>query len=83
MYFYCIKMQKEVIEGVPYWKDKSNNIYCFEPDKKNLIVLGTYNPEKDTIALKDNWKELYQSKLDDYRKNLKNRERKENKLETK
>jgi hypothetical protein len=78
-----LKMQKEIAEGVPYWKDKSNTLYNFEPDKKNLIAIGSYNPEKDTITLKDNWKELYQTKLDEYRKNLKNRERKENKLETK
>ena len=33
-------MQKEILEGVPYWKDKSNILYSFEPDKKNLISLG-------------------------------------------
>lgn len=76
-------MQKELVDGIPYWKDKSNNVYSFEPDKKNLIVIGSYNSEKKTVTLKPNWKELYQTKLDEYRKNLKNRERKENKLETK
>jgi len=76
-------MQKEIVEGVPFWKDKSNNLYSFEPDKKNLIAIGSYNSEKQTITLKDNWKQIYQVKLDDYRKNLKNRERKENKLELK
>jgi hypothetical protein len=74
-------MQKEIVEGLPFWKDKSNILYSFEPDKKNLIVLGTYNSETNTITLKDNWKQLYQQKLDDYRKNLKKRERKENKVE--
>ena len=76
-------MQKEVINGIPYWRDKNNNIYSFEIDKKNLIQLGSFNQETQTLKLKDNWKELYQPKLEDYRNNLKNRERKENKLVTK
>jgi len=46
-------MQKEIVQGVPFWKDKSNNLYSFEPDKKNLLLIGTYNPEKETYTLKD------------------------------
>ena len=76
-------MQNHLVQGVPFLVDKLNNLYSFEQDKKNLIILGTYNPEKETYTLKDNWKELYQEKLDDYRKNLKNRERKDNKVELK
>ena len=74
-------MQKEIIEGVPYWKDKSNTIYSFELDKKNLIQLGSFDQETQTLKLKDNWKELYQPKLDEYRNSLKSRDRKENKIE--
>lgn len=74
-------MQKEIIDGVPFLVDKSNNLYNFEVDKKNLIQLGTYNSETKTINLKSNWKELYQPKLDEFRKNLKHRERKETKGE--
>jgi hypothetical protein len=76
-------MQKIIVHGVPFLVDKLNNLYSFEQDKKNLIILGIYNPEKETYTLKDNWEELYQEKLDDYRKNLKNRERKDNKVELK
>lgn len=81
--FKVLKMQKIIVHGVPFLVDKLNNLYSFEQDKKNLIILGTYNPEKETYTLKDNWEELYQEKLDDYRKNLKNRERKDNKVELK
>ena len=70
-------MQKEIVQGVPYWKDKSNNLYSFELDKKNLLSLGSYANE--TITLKSNWQELYQSRLEEYRLNLKKRERKDNK----
>ena len=71
-------MQKEILEGVPYWKDKSNILYSFEPDKKNLISLGLFDNEK--LILKANWEELYSSKLIAYRNNLITRDRKENKI---
>lgn len=73
-------MQKEILQGIPFWKDKSNNLYSFEVDKKNLLAIGTYNPTSETYTLKDNWQEIYKVKLNDYRTNLKNRDRKENKL---
>jgi len=69
-----------VIEGVPYWKDKSNNLYSFELDKKNLINIGVFNSEKQKIVLKTDWEELYSQKLKAYRDSLVKRERKENKL---
>ena len=71
-------MQKEILEGVPYWKDKSNILYSFEPDKKNLISLGLFDNEK--LILKANWEELYSPKLIAYRNNLVTRDRKENKI---
>ena len=71
-------MQKVIVEGIPFWKDKSNTLYSFEPDKKNIINIGSF--VNDTFKLKDNWESLYESSLCDYRKNLKNRERKENKV---
>jgi len=70
-------MQKEIAQGIPYWKDKSNNLYSFEPDKKNLINLGTL--DKEVATLKENWQALYKERLDNYRTNLIKRERKENK----
>ena len=72
-------MQKELVQGVPFWRDKSNNLYSFEIDKKNLLTLGTFNPTTESYILKNNWKNLYESRLNDYRKNLNKRERKENK----
>ena len=73
-------MQKEIVQGVPFWKDKHNNLHSFELDKKNLIHLGSFDQETQRIKLKDNWKELYRPKLLEYRDSLKNRERKENKV---
>jgi hypothetical protein len=72
-------MQKEIIEGIPYWKDKHNTLFSFEPDKKNLLELGTYNPATEVLNLKVDWLLHYQPKLTAYREGLKQRERKENK----
>ena len=76
-------MQKEIVQGIPFWKDKSNNLYSFELDKKNLIQLGSFDQETQTYRLKDEWKEIYRVKLEEYRASLKNRERKENKVVSK
>ena len=73
-------MQKEIVQGIPYWKDKTNNLYSFEQDKKNLLGLGTYDPVKETHTLKEDWTTIYQIRLNEYRINLKHRERKDNKL---
>jgi hypothetical protein len=73
-------MQKEIIQGIPFWRDKNSSIYSFELDKKNLIHLGSFDQETQSLKLKENWRELYRPKLSEYRDSLKNRERKENKL---
>ena len=73
------KMQKEIVQGVPFWKDKSNNLYSFELDKKNVLSIGTYNTTTETYTLKEDWQALYNERLDNYRKNLIKRDRKENK----
>lgn len=71
-------MQKIILEGIPFWKDKANTLYSFELDKKNLLTLGTYT--NDIYKLKDSWEEIYKDNLHAYRSNLKDRERKENKI---
>jgi hypothetical protein len=70
-------MQKVIVNGVPFWKDKSNTIYSYELDKKNLITLGTI--VNDSYKLKEGWEEIYREVVYTYRANLKDRERKENK----
>ena len=72
-------MQKEIVQGVPFWKDKNNNLFSYETDKKNFIHLGSFNQETQTFTLKDSWQADYKAKLEEYRFLLKNRERKENK----
>ena len=73
-------MQKEIVQGIPFWRDKNNALYTFEVDKKDLIQIGKFDSEKQTYILNDNWKQVYSTKLSEYRTNLKNRERKENKI---
>ena len=79
MNVFKVHMQKEIVQGIPFWRDKANNLYTFEADKKQAILIGTYNTASETYTLKENWVQIYQSKLDDHRKNLIKRDRKENK----
>jgi hypothetical protein len=72
-------MQKAIVQGIPFWKDKSNNLYSFETDKKNCLNLGTYNTNTEKYTLKDDWHPSYNPRLNEYRINLKKRERKDNK----
>lgn len=63
-------MQKKILQGIPFWVDAQNRIYVFETKEApvNPICLGTYNPQTDMIALKENWRELYAGNLEEYRK---------------
>lgn len=63
-------MQKKIIQGIPFWVDAQNRIYLFETKEAptNPICLGTYSPQTETIALKDNWRELYQANIEEYRR---------------
>ena len=72
-------MQKVIVRGLPFLVDKFNNLYSFELDKKNVIQIGSYNSDSESYILKENWRMLYSEKLCNYRTNLKNRDRKENK----
>lgn len=66
-------MISKVLQGIPFLVDASSKkIYAFEkPVSANPLCLGTYDPEKETFQLYDNWKELYESKLQEYRQTVK------------
>lgn len=59
----------KVLQGVPFLVDSSTKtIYAYEkPISANPLRLGTYNPETETFQLLDNWKELYQPRLEAHR----------------
>ncbi len=69
-------MQKKILQGIPFWVDAQNRIYLFEnKETPGTIVLGTYNPQTEKIQLREDWKDVYQPKLDEYRASLQSRAR--------
>jgi hypothetical protein len=67
----------KTLQGIPFLCDQTTKvIYAYEKHPvQPLLALGTYDPAKETFTLVDNWKELYQSKLDAHRASEKPRSR--------
>ena len=59
----------KTLQGIPFLCDTATKtIYAYEKvPTQPLVAVGTYDPEKETFTLTDNWKELYQPKLEAYR----------------
>ena len=70
-------MLVKVLQGVPFLVDPATqSIYAYEkPVQGTPLCLGTYDPVKETFTLVEGWKELYQAKLEAYRKSEKPRSR--------
>jgi hypothetical protein len=59
----------EVLQGIPFLVDpNTKSIFAFEkPVSNNPLRLGTYDPTSKTFELLENWKELYQARLETHR----------------
>lgn len=71
-------MLTKVLQGIPFLVDPATKrIFAFEKpvQQDEPLCLGTYDPVSETFQLFDNWKELYQVKLDAYRQTEKVRSR--------
>ncbi len=70
-------MLVKVLQGIPFLVDPATKtIYAYEkPVQGTPVCLGTYDAEKETFSLYDNWKSLYQPKLEAYRQTEKPRSR--------
>jgi hypothetical protein len=68
-------MQSKQIQGLHFLVDKEKNVFSYEKDGKEPILLGTYDPEKDRVILKADWRTLYQPRLELYRATEKPRSR--------
>lgn len=62
-------MQIKVLQGVPFLVEPSTrNIYAYEKViTQPLLHLGTYDPEKETFQLREDWKEAYQPRVEAHR----------------
>jgi len=68
-------MQSKQIQGLYFLVDKEKNVFSYEKDGKEPILLGTYDAEKDRVVFKPDWRSLYQARLESYRATEKPRSR--------
>ena len=59
-------MQREVIDGIPFWCDKENKLYYYDVNLPKTLFLGTKSPE-GTAKLHEDWQQFLASTLNQYR----------------
>ena len=69
------RMQSKQIQGLHFLVDKEKNVFSYEKDGKEPILLGKYDAEKDKVTLRADWREVYQPRLESYRATEKPRSR--------
>lgn len=67
-------MQREVLDGVPFWCDKENKVYAYDTVQPPLF-LGT-KTATGGVALIAGWRDAYSQRLSTWRTELKPRGRK-------
>ena len=62
------RMQREVIDGIPFWCDKENNLYYYDVNTTapKTILLGT-KTATNTANLRDDWEQHLAAILAKYR----------------
>lgn len=67
----------KTLQGIPFLCDpNTKTIYAYEKvPTQPLLALGTYDPNKETFTLVDNWKELYEPRVKQHRETEKPRSR--------
>lgn len=70
-------MQREVIDGIPFWCDKEKNIYYYDinPAAPKTILLGIKSAD-GTAKLRDNWEQQLAETLTNFRADTAPRSRK-------
>uniref|UniRef100_A0A6C0K0T6 Uncharacterized protein n=1 Tax=viral metagenome TaxID=1070528 RepID=A0A6C0K0T6_9ZZZZ len=67
--------ERVMINGIPVWKNKSNEYYAYEPDvATNPICIGS-----QSTGIMVDWEKYYLVRLNEYRENLASRVRAGNK----
>jgi hypothetical protein len=69
-------MQREVVDGIPFWTDKKN-LYYYDVDPKvpKTILLGAKSAD-GTLKLNDNWEQQLAAALVQFRADTVPRSRK-------
>ena len=69
------RMQSKQIQGLHFLVDKEKNVFSYEKDGKEPLLLGKYDTEKEKVTLRADWREVYQPRLELYRTTEKPRSR--------
>jgi len=59
-------MQRQIIHGIPYFVDKSNNLYLWDTEQPAYSI-GTYDPKSQSITFNPNHQEGLQGCLATWR----------------
>lgn len=68
-------MQSKQIQGLYFLVDKEKNVFSYEKDGKEPILLGIYNEETDRVIFRSDWQSAYLPRLESYRNTEKPRSR--------
>lgn len=69
-------MQREVVDGIPFWTDKKNLFYYdVDPAGPKNILLGSKRAD-GTLQLNENWEQQLAAALEQFRVNTVPRSRK-------
>jgi hypothetical protein len=69
------KMQRQIIQGVPYFTDKKNNLYTWDLEAEPQLI-GTYNAESNSVTFAENHLSKLADRLQAWRVNQASRPRK-------
>jgi hypothetical protein len=59
-------MQREVVDGIPFWTDKKTLYYYdVNPNSPKTIAIGTKSPD-GTLKLNDNWEQHLAASLNQF-----------------
>lgn len=73
-----MKMQVKQFQGLWFLYDsKDNKVYAYEKEKesKELLWLGSVDPQTEVVTFRPDWQQAYQAKLVEYRANEKPKSR--------
>ncbi len=68
-------MQRQIIQGVPYFTDKSNKVYTWDLESEPILI-GTYNAESNSVTFTENHLTKLADRLKVWRANQVGRPRK-------
>jgi len=68
-------MQRQTIDGVPYWIDKHNTVFVWDTEAQPLRI-GTYDPTSKHVSYDDGHFEKLADRLSLWRSNQRARPRK-------